>query len=105
MAATAATQTVYEQDTGSTQIADAPFGYKEILVHLSDVADDGDTTTVTLSAYGITLAKYVKGYTHTTEGALIIEEAPTTTVSANVVTITIGGSTDNKARVFIVGGI
>ncbi|HCX23115.1 MAG TPA: hypothetical protein DHN29_14440 [Cytophagales bacterium] len=105
MAATAGTITVYEQDTGNTLVSDSPFEYKEILVHVSDVADDTDTVAVTLANHGLTTFKYIKGYTHSTEGSIIIEEAPTTAVSSGVLTITIGGSTDNKARVFIVGGI
>ena len=105
MAATSATVTVYEQDTAPSIEADSPFEYKEILVHCSDIADDTDTLTVTLADYGITTLYFVKGYTHTAEGSIIVEEAPTTAVAAGVLTITIGGSTDNKARVFVVGGI
>lgn len=105
MAATAGTITLYEQDTGLTKESDSPFEYKEILVHVSDVADDTDTVAVTLANHGITTFKYIKGYTHTTEGSVIVEEAPTTSVSSGVLTITIGGATDNKARVFIVGGV
>jgi len=101
----ALTPIIYEQDTGLTQESDSPFEYKEILAFVDDTSDDGDTIPITLADYGITTAKYVKGYTHTTEGVLIIEEAPTTSVTTGVLTITIGGSTDNKARVFIVGGI
>ena len=49
----------------------------------------------------------VKGYVHTTaaEGiGAIIQEAPTTAVASGVLTITVGGSTDNCLRVYIVGG-
>ena len=109
MAATSATITVYEQDTGSTQIANSPHGYKEILVHLSEIADDTDTAAVTLADHGITTLKYIKGFKHThsatTEGPVIANEEPTTTVTAGVLTITVTGSTDNLARVYIVGGI
>ncbi len=104
----AVTATVYEADTGITQESNSPYEYKEILVTLPDTADDGDTTTVTLANYGITTCKYVKGYTHATgaEGVgAIIEEAPTTSVTSGVLTITVGGSTDNCFRCFIVGGI
>jgi len=109
MSATAAEITVYEQDTGSTQIANTPHAYKEILVFVAESADDGDTVAVTLATYGITTLKYVKGFKHThsatTEGPIIILEQPTTSVTTGVLTITIGGSTDNCARVYIVGGI
>lgn len=109
MAATSATITVYEQDTGSTQIANSPHGYKEIIVFLSEIADDTDTAAVTLANYGITTFKYIKGFKHThsatTEGPIIILEAPTTSVTSGVLTITVGGATDNCARAYIVGGI
>lgn len=100
----AVTPIVYESDTGATVVADSPFEYKEIIVFAPDTSDASDTLAVTLANYGITNIKFIKGYTHTTEGSVIIEEAPTTAVSAGVLTITIGGSTDNKARAFLVGG-
>jgi len=105
MGATSATVTILEQDMGASQESNNPFEVKEIIAQLTDVADDGDTFTVTLANYGITTLWYVKGYTHTTEGSLIIEEAPTTSVSSGVLTVTIGGSTDNKARSFLIGGV
>lgn len=101
----AVTPIVYEMDTGASQEANNPFEYKEIIVFLDDTTDDGDTAAVTLADYGITTFKYIKGFTHTTEASHIIPEAPTTTVAAGVLTITVGGSTDNKARTFLVGGI
>jgi len=105
MTAFAGTAVVYEQFTGASIEGNAPFEYKEIILFLDATADDGDTQTVTLSDYGITTLYFVKGYTHTTEGSVIIEEAPTTSVSEGVLTITVGGSTDNKARAFLIGGI
>ena len=89
MAATAATITVYEQDTGATQIANSPHVYKEIIVFVEETADDTDTVAVDVSPYGISTIKYVKGYDHThsatTEGAIITEVAPTTAVSGPVI--------------------
>ena len=106
MAATSATITVYEADTGATPVANSPFGYKEIIVHLSEIADDTDTAAVTLADFGITTFKYIKGFKHThsatTEGALIVAENPTTSVTTGVLTITVTGSTDNLARTYIV---
>jgi hypothetical protein len=96
---------VFESDTGVTQIANSPFGYKEILVFTDDTVDDTDTIAIKLADYGITTFKYIKGFQHSTEGAVIIPEAPTTAVAAGVLTITVGGSTDNKCRAFIVGGL
>ena len=95
---------VYEQETGLSQEANSPFDYKEILVETTDTADDTDTVVVTLANFGITNVKTVKGWTHTTNDSVVIVEAPTTSVTTGVLTITVGGSTDNKKRVFLVGG-
>lgn len=105
MAAFGGTVTVYEADTGATQIANNPFEYKEIIVTCDNTADDTNTFTITLADYGITTLKYIRGYTHTTEGSCIVEEAPTTSVTAGVLTVAIGGSSDNLFRSFLIGGV
>jgi len=69
-------------------------------------ADDGDTIAVDLyKKFGITRLLGITGWTHSTTDSVVIEEAPTTAVINNVLTITVGGSTDNKKRFFIVYGI
>jgi len=105
MAAFAGIVSVYESDTGSSIVANSPYEYKEIIVTLDDTADHTDTVAITLANYGITTLWMAKGFTHTVEGSHIIEEAPTTSVSAGVLTITVGGSTSNKFRAFLVGGV
>ena len=95
---------VYEQETGMSPSDNSPFAFKEILVETTDTADDTDTIAITLADYGMTAVKTVKGFTHSTSNSVIIVEAPTTSVTAGVLTITVGGSTDNKKRVFLVGG-
>jgi hypothetical protein len=105
MAAFAGTVSVYEADTGASIVANSPYAYKEIIATCDDTADDTDTITITLADYGITTLWMVKGYTHTTEGSVIVQEAPTTSVTAGVLTITIGGSTDNRFRAFLIGGV
>ena len=37
--------------------------------------------------------------------SVVITEAPTRAVSSGVLTVTVGGSTDDKKRVFIIWGI
>ena len=66
-------------------------------------ADDGDTIDIDLSSYGATGIDWVLGFTHSTTDSVVITEAPTTAVSAGTLTITIGGSTDDKKRTFLVG--
>jgi len=95
---------VHEQELGLGRPDDSPFSYKEILVTTDATADDTDTFTVTLADYGITNVKSIDGFTHTTDNSIIIVEAPTTSVTTGVLTVTIGGSTDNKKRSFVIGG-
>lgn len=105
MAAVAAADIfVYEQHTGLSKVANAPSDNKEILVETAATVDDTDTVAVDVSLYGMSVVDYVKGFTHTTDNNVVIVEAPTTAVSGTTLTITVGGSTDNKKRVFIVGG-
>lgn len=96
---------VYEEETGITPVADSPYTYKKIMVVCPATADDTDTFDITLADYGITTVKTIKGFTHTTDNNVIIVEAPTTSVTTGVLTVTIGGSTDNKMRAFLIGGI
>lgn len=104
MGAFAGTVNVYEADTGASQTNNSPYGYKEIIATCDGTADDGDTFTVTLADYGITTLYMVKGYTWTADTGCV-EEAPTTSVTTGVLTITIGGSSDNLFRTFLIGGI
>ena len=82
-------------------------GGKKIIVHTDgdETVDDGDTFTVTLADYGITKFLGIVGWIHTTSGSVVVQEQPTTAVSAGVLTVTVGGSTDNKERVYEITGI
>lgn len=77
-------------------------GSKVLRVKAPDTTDDTDTIAVTLTNYGCTNIDGIVGFTESTTGSVVITEAPTTSVTAGVLTITVGGSTDNKARTFIV---
>ena len=80
-------------------------GATEVIVETPNTADTADTVVLTLSDYGITDFLSVEGYVHTTEGSVVVAEAPTTAVSGGDLTITIGGSTvSNKKRVYVVKG-
>ena len=68
-------------------------------------SDSSDTIAVTLSNIGISTFLGIQGYVATTAGSVIVTEAPTTAVSAGVLTITVGGSTvTNKTRLYLVYG-
>jgi|GEM_PF-2246123 len=80
-------------------------GRKEIMVETATTADTGDTVDITLADYGITTFLGILGFAHSTENSVVITEAPTTSVSSGVLTITLGGTlnSDDK-RVFIIYG-
>ena len=77
-------------------------------VHIRTIntVDDGDTITIDLTKYGIaaTGLRSVEGWIHTTANSVMVLEAPTTAVSSGTLTITVGGSTDNKQRYYEVVG-
>lgn len=64
--------------------------------------DDGDTITVDLTAYGCRNIHGIWGFIETTTGSVVVAEAPTTAVSSGTLTITVGGSTDDKVRCFLI---
>ena len=76
-----------------------------LAIYTVATVDDGDTLTVTLANYGIESVLAVNGYIHTTTDSVIVAEAPTTAVATGVLTVTVGGSTDNKKRAFTVLGV
>jgi hypothetical protein len=73
-------------------------GGKIISVVTPATADTGDTIAITLSAYGATAIRGIWGCTETTDGSVVITEAPTTAVSSGVLTITTGGSGNTDHR-------
>ena len=75
-------------------------------VYTPATADDSDTLSVDLGKAGIKDAGLwgIRGVTHTTDNSVLVIEAPTTAVSSGTLTITIGGSTDNKTRGFFLFG-
>jgi len=89
--------------TGSTVTEVAPnAGVKVIQVVTPATADNGDTVAVDLTDYGASNIHGILGFTESTTGSVVITEAPTTSVSSGTLTITIGGSTANKVRTFII---
>jgi len=80
-------------------------GTTEILIETPDTADTADTIALTLSKYGVTSFVSIHGEVQNTANSVIVDEAPTTVVSAGVLTITVGGSTvSNKKRTYKVVG-
>ena len=95
---------MYEGYTGPSEIPNDPDAVKEILVEVRATADDTNTVAVDVADFGLGTVDYVLGWDHTVANSVLLLTAPTTTVAGTVLTITIGGSTDNLQRTFIVGG-
>lgn len=79
-------------------------GFLAVLTTTVETMDDADTITVTLSDHGMQKFEGVVGFIHTTLNSVVVQEQPTTSVTAGVLTLTIGGSTDNKGRTYYVYG-
>ena len=91
--------------TGVTTITvDKGVGGKVIKVTTDATVDDGDTFTVDLTQYGYTGIDGILGFIQSTTGSILVQEQPTTAVSAGVLTVTVGGSVDNKARSYFIYG-
>ena len=79
--------------------------YKVIFVETPATSDSGDTFTVPLtSKYGIKSLLFIMGVTHTTANSVVITEAPTTSVTNGVLTITLGGASNDQIRGYLIIG-
>jgi len=77
-------------------------GFTTILVRTA-AGNSADTTTVDLKPYGATQVVGILGFSENTAGSVVVTEAPTTSVTAGVLTITVGGSGNNgKVRNYVV---
>ncbi len=80
--------------------------YNEIVIRTINTVDDGDTIAVDMTKYGIHTTGLIGawGFIHTTANSVVVQEQPTTAVSSGTITLTVGGSTDNKQRYYIIKG-
>jgi hypothetical protein len=81
-------------------------GLKVISVQTRNTVDASDTIAIVLEDYGIDKNGFLAiiGFKHTTDGSVVVTEAPTTSVTTGTLTITVGVGTDNDTRVFIIYG-
>lgn len=78
-------------------------GLRAIDVSTLTTADTADTFTVDLSDYGATTIRGILGFVENTEGSVVVQEQPTTSVTGTTLTVTVGGSTvSNKRRNYII---
>ena len=85
-----------------------PGGLKFIGVECADTVDNADILTINHANHGIDKVWYVRAFTHSTTDDIIITQAPTTVSSPTVsgqINLTVGGSTANKKRFFLIGGV
>lgn len=76
-----------------------------IQIETPATADNTDYVTITLADYGMASVEVVDTFRHTTTDSVIVPgDNATTAVSSGDLTITIGGSTSDKKRVFHVWG-
>jgi len=71
-----------------------------------NTTDSDDSFNIDLwNEFGIKRLLGIGGWVHTTEGSVIVAEAPTTTINNGILTVTVGGSSvDNKKRVYLLVG-
>jgi len=80
-------------------------GVKIIEVHTAATADSADTILITLAKYGITSMLGIFGCVQSTVGSVYATEAPTTTITTGVLTITVGGASSDKIRSYLIWGV
>ena len=89
-------------DVGTNTEITPNCGVKMIQVVTAATVDDADTLTVDLSEFGCTNIHGIQGFSESTTGSIVVTEAPTTAVSSSTLTITVGGSADNRVRTYII---
>lgn len=71
-----------------------------------DTVDDTDSITIDIfKNFGMQRFLGIRGFIQTTANSVIAEEAPTTTYDMNELVITVGGSTNDKQRFYVVYGV
>jgi len=77
-------------------------GMKILIVSCINTVDSADTLDVDLSDFGGASMCGIIGFTHTTENSVVIQEQPTVTMTGQVLTITIGGASNDQTRHYII---
>lgn len=80
--------------------------FRKAIITLGATADDGDTAVVDIfTEFGMTKFYGAFGWIQTTANSVVVEEAPTTIMNGTSLTLTVGGSTDNKQRTYVILGV
>ncbi len=76
--------------------------FKEVKVLVPETAVSDDTFTFTLAKANATKIVGIEGFVANTEGSIVVAEAPTTSVTSGVLTVTIGGTAVTKSRMYVI---
>ena len=75
--------------------------YRALVIELPSTVDNADTFTLDMGVYGCSRLTAIFGNEHSTDGQVVVTQAPTTAVSSGTVTVTVGGSNANLTRSFV----
>ena len=89
-------------EVGTKKVLSPHFGITLITLVTAATVDDGDTVDVNLADYGCTNIHGVIGFDESTTGSVVVQTQPTTSVSSSVLTLTVGGSSDDRVRSFLI---
>ena len=97
------TETIVAETEGYAVTEVAPNAGMKIIHVLTDDAPVGgtDNVTVDLSLYGCTNVHGVTVFDETTEGSVVVDQAPVTSVTASILTVDLGGSATGIKSIFI----
>lgn len=86
--------------TKISEIAPINEAVRKIVIETGEV-DTGNTLKIDMKEYSCSTFLAVLGFSHTTTDSVVVQEQPTTSVTNGVITLTIGGTTNNgKKRVY-----
>lgn len=99
---TARTATVIgtKNSTNQLQFGERARELKKLVIETANTADAANTIGVDYNRYGITTVQAVLGFKHTTDNSVIVEENPTTVLSATGMTLTVPAGTNDDKRVY-----
>lgn len=84
-----------------TEVAPA-LGVKVLMLELPDTVIGGtDTVQIDLGDFGCKTLLAIDVYDQTTDGSVVVSEAPTTVVTSGVLVITLGGSDTGSKTVIM----
>lgn len=103
---TSTTPTLLKRNEGEvlrTEEKDLGKSFKAVLLDVTKT-DGGATFTFNLNDYNLSKLLGIRGITHITANESLLVQAPTTSVASGVVTVTVGGTTGQKKRSYIIIG-